>query len=270
MYKELINHATQTQPFVIEHIDVKYIPHFHAELELVYVLDGELLVTLGNSVHTIHKGEICIILPNCIHNLFTHTHSKTFVTKIYPPPNFNNMQLNTNIFSAVSPHYEELKSYLLNMIQESNAKSLGFELALNSNASNILLLLMRKIEHCKIDTHAKAIMIHEGDFLKQVDLFLEQHRAENIQLESIAQEFNYTKSYFCRYFKRITGITFWQYYTLYRLELAVEYIKTEAKCNMTDVALFSNFRNVRAFNNAFQNFYHCTPSEYKKMIANKG
>lgn len=269
MYKELINYATKTHPFLIEHVNVKYIPHFHEELEVVYVLEGELLVTLGNTAYTAKKGDICIILPNCIHNLFTYTNSKTFVTKIYPTTEINNIKLEKSIFSTDSPIYEELKSYLMTMIDENNAKTLGYELSVNISVSNILLLIMRKIDHYNMDHHVKSMMIHEGDFLKQVDLFLGQHHTESICLESIAQEFNYTKSYFCRYFKKITGMTFWQYYTLYRLELAVEYIKTNTKSNMTQIALLSNFKNVRAFNNAFQSFYHCTPSEYRKIITNK-
>lgn len=269
MFKELINTATRTQPFLIEHIDVKYIPHFHEELELVYVLDGELQVTLGSITYTAKKGDICIILPNCIHNLFTNNSSKTFVTKIYPIAEINTIRLATSIYAADSPIYEELLSHLSTMIAESRSRALGYELSLNICASNIQLMIIRKIDHYNIDSHIKNMMIHEGDFLKQVDTFLKQHHTESIYLESIAQNFNYTKSYFCRYFKKITGMTFGQYYTWYRLELAVQAIKTNKKSNITQIALLSNFKNVRAFNNAFQKFYHCTPSEYRKMIVNK-
>ena len=155
------------------------------------------------------------------------------------------------------------------MMEENNRKEPGYALSVNMHASNILLLILRKLDHYKLDSHVKTLMIHESDFLKQVDAFLEQHLAEGISLEGIAAAFNYTKSYFCRYFKKITGTTFWQYYTLYRLELAVEYIKTGTKKNMTQIALQANFKNVRAFNKAFQSYYHCTPSEYKKMMRQK-
>lgn len=266
MYKELINNATINYPFLIKHLNVKYIPHFHEEIELVYVIDGDLQFTLGNNVYTIKKGDICIILPNLIHNLFTHNFSKTFVTKIYPTADLNNIRLEKNIISANEPFYDEIKGFLLNMMEENDLKEYGYELAVNNNATNILLTVMRKFKHYKIDSHIKNIMFNEGDFLKQVDLFLKEHQSENLTLERIAEKFNYTKSYFCRYFKKITGMTFWQYYTLYRLEIAIEHIKTNSKVNLTQVALLSNFKNVRSFNNAFQSFYHCTPSEYRKMI----
>ena len=266
MYKELINSATKTHPFLIEHLNVKYIPHFHGELELVYVLEGQMQLTLGSTAYMMEQGDICIILPNCIHNLFTHTYSKTFVTKICSPEEFDHIRLAENIFSPGCPVYENLKESLLCMIEENNRKQPGYELSVNMHAANLLLLILRKLDHYKLDSHIKTAMIHEGNFLKQVDAILEQHVAEGICLEAIAREFNYTKSYFCRYFKKIAGITFWQYYTLYRLELAVEYIKTGTKSNMTEIALHANFKNVRSFNNAFQTYYHCTPSEYKKMM----
>ena len=269
MYKELINSATKTQPFLIEHLNVKYIPHFHGELELVYVLEGQLQLTLGSAVYTMEQEDICIIPPNCIHNLFTHTHSKTVVAKIYSTGDFDHIRLAESILSPGFPVYEELKESLLSMMEENNRKQSGYELSVNMHASNILLLILRKLDHYKMDSHIKTVMIHEGNFLKQVDAILEQHIAECIYLEAIAKEFNYTKSYFCRYFRKITGMTFWQYYTLYRLELAVEYIKTGTKSNMTEIAFHANFKNVRAFNKAFQSYYHCTPSEYKKMMRQK-
>lgn len=49
MYHEVINHATRQYPFLIEHIDVKYIPHFHEEIEIVYVIDGNLHVSIENN-----------------------------------------------------------------------------------------------------------------------------------------------------------------------------------------------------------------------------
>ena len=266
MYKEHINNATKSYPFLIEHDDVKYIPHFHQEIEVVYVLEGELLITLGNENHTIKKDDICIILPNSIHNLFTHTHSKTFVAKLYPVIDLNNIKLTQNIFNIDSPIYEELKECLSNIIKENKFKTDGYELAVNINASNLILMILRNIEHCKIDSRTKSLLLHEGDFLNQVDKFLDEHTSNDITLAEIAEKLNYTKSYFCRQFKKIAGVTFWEYYTMYRLELATELIKTSANMNMTSIAYNSNFRNVRSFNNAFNKYYHCTPSEYKKIF----
>ena len=84
MYHEQVNNATQTYPFIIEHLNIKYIPHFHQEPEIVYVLDGMLTVSLGAFNCVIKKGDICIIPPDVIHNLYTHAYSKTFVVKLYP------------------------------------------------------------------------------------------------------------------------------------------------------------------------------------------
>ena len=48
MYRELINTATEKYPFLVEHTNVRYIPHFHDQIEIVCVLDGEIEITVGN------------------------------------------------------------------------------------------------------------------------------------------------------------------------------------------------------------------------------
>ena len=83
-YRELRNTASERSPFVIEHTDVRYIPHFHDEAEIVYVLDGELEITVGTESRTVGRGGIAVIMPELIHNLYTHKKSYTLVIKFHP------------------------------------------------------------------------------------------------------------------------------------------------------------------------------------------
>ena len=84
MYLELINSATPSYPFLKEHKNVRYVPHFHDETEIVYVIKGELELTIGSSRYIVMKDDICIIPTEVIHNLYTYTTSETFVSS-----NFN-------------------------------------------------------------------------------------------------------------------------------------------------------------------------------------
>ena len=266
MYNELINNATKEYPFLIKHISVKYIPHFHEETELVHVLEGELIFTLGMSSYTIKKGDICIIPPCLIHNLYTESYSETYVMKLYPRADLSNLHFDNHILTKKDAGYEKLHKYIHNIKEEDEKKEGHYQLAVNINAENIFLFILRETTYQKLDGKVKWRHITENAFLDKINLFLEAHYNEDFSLLDIARHLNYTKSYFCRCFKQIVGITFWEYFTMFRLEKSIQYIKESPKENMTVIADRSGFKNVRSFNSAFKNFYRCTPSEYRKMM----
>ena len=218
MYHEVINHATRQYPFLIEHIDVKYIPHFHEEIEIVYVIDGNLHVSIENNSFILKKGEICVITPGLIHNLYSYNSNKIFVMKLFNIIDLSNIQLINNVVSPRSKNYELLKKHISNIILENKSKTKGYELAVNINAEQIFLLIIRNLKYRELEDNACIKLANKSDFLNSVTSFLEQHYAEEFSLEDVAKHINYTKSYFCHYFKRITGVTFWKYYTIFRLD----------------------------------------------------
>ncbi len=262
MYHELINHATRQYPFFIKHTDVKYIPHFHEETELVFVLEGALDVTLENNTFVLNEGEICIITPDLIHNLYSREPNITFVIKLFPVIDLGNIVLTTPVVSPGSANYEFLRQHIYDIIEEDEKRLAGYELSVNINAEKILLMILRNIEHQKSDDKFKLQLANKNDFLTSVTSFLETHYAEDFLLEDVAKYLNYTKSYFCHYFKRVTGVTFWRYYTIFRLEKSIQAMKKHPGKRYMEIAQESGFKNIRSFNQAFKEYHHCTPREY--------
>lgn len=269
MYRELINRASQAYPFLIRHTDVRYIPHFHPETELVYVIDGELTFTLGMQSHTVSAGDICIITPDAIHNLFTQTHSTSYVMKLYPVADLSDIEFQHAILHPGEPGHEKLLHHILKIMHENDTRENAYQLAVNISAESIFLLLLREFPHKTLDSRKKSRHISESTFLGHINDYLEQHYMEDFGLEDVSEHLNYEKSYFCRYFKRVTGITFWEYYTLFRLEKSVQRMSQSPRETISLVANASGFKNVRSYNEAFRKTYHCTPMEYKKGLLQK-
>lgn len=267
MYHELVNYATPQYPFLTEHLNVRYIPHFHEETELVYGIDGELEVTLGTQTFTLNPDEICIIPQGLVHNLYTHSYSKCFVLKLYPLIDFSNIYLVNHVVSPGAKGYNLLLTHINTIIYENQQKASGYALAVNICAESILLTILRELEHHRLDSKVKTRHLSENHFLSAVNAFLEENYSCDLSLCDIAQHFNYTKSYFCRHFKNITQQSFWEYFTIFRLEKAIQLIKTAPRETFIVIASKSGFKNIRSFNLAFKNYYRCTPSQYRKMLA---
>ena len=266
MHYETINNASERYPFLIEHQNVKYIPHFHKELELVYVLDGVLEVTIGDNAFSLSKGEICVITSELIHNLYSLKNNRSFVIKIFPYPKLDDIILKSCVIKPSDKIYPSLKTDIESIIKEDKKKELGYELAVNACVQSILLLILRDMEYLCAERNVKTKLASQNRFLSTVSSFLEGRYSEELSLDDVARHFNFTKSYFCHYFKKITGVTFWKYYTIMRLEKSVALMKEHPEKTFMEISGLSGFKNVRAFNLAFKEYYNCTPREYKSSV----
>lgn len=264
LYYESINCATEVYPFLIEHQNVKYIPHFHEETELVYVIEGNLSITIENNNFTLEKGDICIFTPELIHNLYSYKPSKTFVMKLFPVVDLKNIQLYNNVVRPGNEVYDELLKNINCIMKENKEKLAGYELSVNICAEKIFLTIIRDIKYITLKRNEQVKLESKSDFLNSVTDFLEKHYAEDFSLEQVAKHFKYTKSYFCHHFKRITGVTFWKYYTIFRLEKSIQMMKENPSKKFIEIATNSGFKNIRSFNQSFKEYHHCPPSEYMK------
>lgn len=262
MYYEVINSATKTYPFLIEHENVKYIPHFHEEPEIVYVIDGSLNVTIENNSFTLKTGEICIFTPELIHNLYSYHPNKTFVMKLFPTVDLKNIQLCSNVVHSDDAIYGELLESIQCIMSENEHKATGYELSVNICAEKIFLTIIRNMKYTTLEKHAQIKFESKSDFLNSVTEFLQAHYAEDFSLEQVANHFKYTKSYFCHHFKRITGVTFWKYYTIFRLEKSIQMMRENPSKKYIEIASDSGFKNIRSFNQSFKEYHHCSPREY--------
>ena len=53
--------------------------HIHGNPELLYVIDGEIEVTVDECTETVSAGQMCMILPWQIHSFYTRERSRTVV-----------------------------------------------------------------------------------------------------------------------------------------------------------------------------------------------
>jgi len=91
-------------------------------------------------------------------------------------------------------------------------------------------------------------------------LFIDEHFAENINLEDIAGEAFFSKFHFIRLFKKAYGKTPHQYLIWVRIENAKLLLQTEA--TVTDVCYSVGFDGTSSFTHLFKRITKLTPSVY--------
>ncbi len=138
----------------------------------------------------------------------------------------------------------------------------GFEYAVRAWVNAACGFALRKVGFLTVTTKQSAQIADNIHLLRHVEQFVENNYRHPISLDAIAENCNFSKYYFAHCFKKITGLSFFNYLTAYRLQRAVENMKAK-DASMTEIAYNCGFGSPRSFNRLFKKQFGITPTEYK-------
>ena len=259
------NKAIGSFPYIgLDEHNMNYMSHYHEELEVVYTKCGHWNAITSTSETELKEGDICIFMPGEIHALKSTLPNNLYIFKINLKTykeiyEFQKIRLHSSKISKGDKGYEQLKSSILSMAEEYQKKKPGYEFAIRSAKNNIIAILLRELSYKYIDT------AHNLNLFNTINLYLEENFAQKISLEEVGALCHLSKYYFAHEFKRLTGMSFMNYLTLFRREKSIEMLIYSSE-NMTDIAMHCGFGNVRSFNRKFKDCYGKTPLAYKKNM----
>lgn len=94
--------------------------------------------------------------------------------------------------------------------------------------------------------------------------YLQEHYAEDLTRDCVAEKVYMSGSHFSRCFKMITGVSYKDYITEIRMKNAIELLKTSAR--ISDIAQKVGYNNPNRFNVNFRHYTSYTPSEYRTYV----
>jgi len=111
------------------------------------------------------------------------------------------------------------------------------------------------------DHQASAVDLQSFTTIIKLVRFIDDHIAEDLSLERLAAEVNFSKFYTCRVFKKYTGYTLNKYIVSKRIERSKVLLKESM--SISDISKSSGFNNYSYFYKTFKKSYGINPAEYK-------
>lgn len=93
--------------------------------------------------------------------------------------------------------------------------------------------------------------------------YIETHLDNELSLDKISKDLNYSKFYISRVFSENTGISIYKYIQRRRLTIAAQKL-VETNKPIIDIAYEAQYNSQQAFTLAFHQLYVCTPQTYRK------
>lgn len=110
---------------------------------------------------------------------------------------------------------------------------------------------------------AKQKQIGYSEELQAVIVWSMNHFCQPISLSTVAKYAGYTKSYFCTWFKKNTGMSYTDYINMLRINYSCEVLKKTSSISLACESV--GFNDVSYFIKLFKEIKRCTPGEYLRQ-----
>lgn len=240
---------------------MSWAPHFHKNFELIYLLEGRILLTVNGKSETMESGDCALILSHQIHSFEEQQPSRGLVV----------------VFS------EQFVPYFANRMEKSQGQRSVFRCdteidallhayLIRKNAEQTSIAMKKSCFYALCDQFLQKVPIIErkdrnDDLICRIFDYISEHYTEDLTLASVAEHFGYEYHYLSRILNRGYHINFSHLLNEFRMDHALHLLESTDK-SMTEIAMESGFRSIRNFNHVFREHTGASPGNYNQGLAN--
>lgn len=278
--KEAVVHGSKEYPFAIydlQHLKSSFhvAMHWHEEIEIVYVYEGPLYLTISDASFVGQSGDVFIVNSKEIHEMYAPNKYVRYGTLLF--------SLNYLLFGDGDFITHEYLQPLINGV--TSFKHQITEPLLCEKIFEIIAELLRlnkqKVPAYRFGT--KALLLQIISLFFQYDLeqnntslqknttlnreiltYISEHYSTNLTLGEIANKFHMSYKYFSRYFKNTFHSTLSEYIMKLRMERA-ELLLSTTELAITEISMQTGFNNISFFIRCFKKTYGCSPLQYRQQ-----
>lgn len=230
--------------------------HMHRQVEIFYVLDGQIDLTIGNQTKTMTPGMLSVTFPDVIHRTNTPESSEALMLIFDPDmlpdffPEFSSLQPVDPFLqdeTVTLPLYERMTAILRCVRQDHDVRT----------AKGHLTLFLSRLFRCLELTGQSAV---KSDICQEIARYMYAHYLEDISLSGLAGALGYSKYHISHIFKEKFGCSFSDYLGSLRAEHAMKLLSA-TDLSIMEICYASGFNSQRTFYRNFKRVYKLPPRQ---------
>ncbi len=248
--------------------------HWHDDIELIAVLDGQMDYNVNGEIIALHKGDGIFVNSRQMHFGFSASKTECFFICILLHP------------AILCPTLAYEQDFILPVVHNHNAPYIFLDP--NSEWQMDILRKIYEIDKCNgqkitplrvqssfakiwsllyenIPQENNAASAESGDLaaIRNMVGFIQKNYARKISLREIAISGAVGQSKCCKLFAKFFGQSPNTYLNRYRLGRSLDLLQTSDK-SMTEIAMSVGFGSASYFAEIFHKHFGMTPTEYRK------
>jgi AraC-like DNA-binding protein len=262
-------HTYQDPSFpIIFHLDTRikqqsnFLPHWHENIEILYVVEGAITVLSDASSMTAMKDEIIIINSNNVHHIQTLKDISKYYCLIIDRKFCEEFGLYTEEIVFQRLIKDKLVIDKFNCLKDEFISQNAFYKAeIKSQVIDLVVCLYRNYTLSE-SLFSNKLETNKIEIIKKAIRYIQDNYDKNISISDIAEETGVSKFYFCRIFKEITGNTTVCFINILRCNNAKKLLQS-GKHSVEEAALICGFDNLSYFSKTYKKHMGCLPSSSK-------
>lgn len=250
--------------------------------EIIIMNKGTMYIQQDDEKFEIKKGNILLLEPGYKHRGHAYSAKGTsfywvhfYCNEVYA---MNNIEASSEILIAQNnPYFNGLNSSILIPTLSTNLNldriNVLFRQLLhlsqsayytNQSVNYIVTSLLIEITEQVIDNFTTTIKknTQDEDILPQILQWIKIHLTQNISLKNVAYEFNFSKEYLARYFKKRMGMSMQEYINYLRISDAKQLL-CNSNLNIKEIANELGFVDEKYFLKLFKKYENLTPKKFR-------
>lgn len=248
--------------------------HYHAELELTYILSGQGVRYVGNSIENFYEAELVLLGSNLPHSWNTTADYEQPVNAIviYLKEDFLDKNWMQSIeFEGIRNLFALMKKGIKVDNKVASELKQKFHDLLNASPFEKLMILLQVLEYLSHNQEYRFLCQQEFtcDFddtdktrINTVYNYIQTHYQEQVSLADIASKLNMSEEYFSRYFSKTMKKPFFEFLNEYKINRACKLL-IETDKQISEICYASGFESIPFFYRQFKKFKDCQPKTYR-------
>lgn len=272
-FEEHLN-FTKDAPYILRikrfvHEDVVPL-HYAKTIEILLAQDLKGKIVVGNRSYPLDGHQLFVIPPNTVHaNDILSGDGTLYVLKM----DFDVFSEFVNISAILNNHGTSIANLAHYYPQEDFDRAYAVIQELiqhDHDFSYCISLIIRLFSILKDRSQPIPQKQLVGKYSRNIDLhklirWTQDHLSQQITLQDVADQFGYSKCYFCSRFKEMTGFTYYEYLTSARISYACQLLLLNK--SVKETCYMTGFENVSYFVQLFKKYQGMTPKEYARSFA---
>ena len=251
-----------------------YVPtHWHSAMEVMYILEGEVDVTVGGQTTVLLPGDVYLVDCAVPHSTKSLDGNKAVLIQIPYPileryiPDIASRRFGFDCHTdnpIIMTKIMQLIEIIKQMQVVFEIKPDGEILRFNSLVFEFLFQIYHNFSQEMETLEAQKENKTFGRIQTILD-YLDSNYASPISLDEIANVACLQKEYFCHFFKKNMGITYTKYLNDLRLsKIRDDLVETDLPVKL--ILEKHGFANYKLFRKMFNETFGCTPLAYRKKL----
>lgn len=245
--------------------------HWHSEIEMLYVKNGAISVTVEERKYVLNRGDIIFIEPEKIHTVSPFILPLEYDAAVFSPsalslnsehffgrdiimPIINGDLEFSGIIDGSFNDYDKLKAYAETVFNKDSSKTAVF--------ASLVGIISNLYDNGYIKKSSGQISKYSAD-IKKCLKYINNNYSRKIKLSELSDLIHVSENYFCGYFKKFTGITPFEQINETRVKKAAALL-SDSDLTVSEIAVKCGFENLSYFTRKFKSIVGCTPIDYRK------